>query len=362
MNLMKVSNEVDGDRKLMAHTSRRQFLVALGATAAGAVLPARAAIPPLASFFVVGDTHFFADKTQPDQLDATSASYTARLVDTLNRLPGTEFSEVVGGGKVPVPNGVLHVGDVIDTGDKNGATQLAMQRTEWAAYVAQFGLTGTEGRLKFPVVEIAGNHDAPRGTGHAIEQMAARQRARKNLKGLSKNGLHSSWEWGGIHFVSLGLIVGTDRSVDRKRRYAAMDSLAFLLEDLANTPKDKPLVLMHHVDMVRFTAAKPDADYTKWEWDPADVAAFYQAIKGRRAAIFYGHTHVRNVFRWDGKSTKAADGVAVFNVDNSSHFSSPAQAFFHVEVRGDGLTVREFVTRDGWQTGQWTPQIWQASV
>lgn len=349
-------------RAASARTSRRQFLAALSATAAGAAFPSHAATPPLTSFFVIGDTHFLADKMQPDQLDANSASYTARLVDTLNRLPGTEFSEAVGGGKVPAPAGVLHVGDVIDTGDKNGPTQLAMQRTEWAGFVAQFGLTGTEGRLKFPVVEIAGNHDAPQGTGHAIEQMATRQRARKNLKAISKNGLHASWEWGGVHFASLGLIVGTDRSVDRKRRYAAMDSLAFLLEDLANTPKDQPLVLMHHVDMARYTVAKPDTDYTKWEWDPADVAAFYATIKGRPTAIFYGHTHFRNVFRWDGASIQAKEGVAVFNVDNGAHFSGPAQAFFHVEVRGDGLTVREFETRDGWQTGTWTPQVWRAAV
>ncbi|MSU28187.1 MAG: twin-arginine translocation signal domain-containing protein [Pedosphaera sp.] len=343
--------------------TRRQFLGAVGATvAAGSLNGFAADAAPLASFFVVGDTHFLADKMDPEKLDATSAAYTSRLVDTLNRLPGTEFSEAVGGGKVPAPNGVLHAGDVIDTGDKNGATQLAMQRTEWAGYVAQFGLTGAEGRLKFPVFEVPGNHDSPHGTGHAIEQMAARQRARKGLKAVSKNGLHSSWNWGGVHFITLGLIVGTDRGVARKRRYAAMESLAFLIEDLANTPKDQPLVLMHHVDMARYTVAKPDTDYTKWEWDPADVAAFYAAIKGRRAAIFYGHTHFRNVFRWDGVSTKAADGVAVFNVDNASHFNSPAQAFFHVEVRGDGFTVREFETRDGWETGRWTPQVWKAAV
>lgn len=343
-------------------TSRRQFLAALGVTAAGAAFPARAATPPLTSFFVVSDTHFFADKNQPGQLDANSASYNRQLVDTLNRLPGTAFSEAVGGGTVPVPQGVLHTGDVIDTGDKGGAAHEAMQRTEWAAFAAEYGLTGSEGRLKFPVFEIPGNHDSPHGAGHAIVQMIARQRARKNLKAISKNGLHASWEWGGVHFATLGLIVGTDKSVDRKRRYAASDSLAFLLEDLANTPKDQPLVLMHHVDMARYTVAKPDTDYTKWEWDPADVAAFHAAIKGRRTAIFYGHTHFRNVFRWDGASIQAKEGVAVFNVDNGAHFSGPAQAFFHVEVRGDGLTVREFATTDGWQSGTWTPQVWRAAV
>lgn len=344
--------------------NRRRFLAGGAAALAGACFApgARAATAPLASFFVLGDTHFFADRNEPDRLITISAAYTSRLVDTLNRLPGTAFPGDAGGGTVPAPNGVLHVGDVIDTGDKTGPVQLAMQRTEWAAYVAQFGLTGTEGRLRYPVFEIAGNHDAPQGTGHAIEQIAARQRARRNLKATSRNGVHSSWEWGGVHFVTLGLIVGTDSGVDRKRRYAALDSLAFLKEDLANTPKDRPLVVMHHVDMARYTVAKPGNDFTKWEWDPADVAAFHATIKDRRAAIFYGHTHRREVFRWDGNSTGADTGVAVFNSDNASHFSGPAQAFFHVEIRGDGLLVRECATSDGWLTSNWTPQVWKAAL
>ena len=339
--------------------NRRAFLRQTGLALAATALPGRAAATaPLTSFFVVGDTHFLADKLEPERLDATSAKHTRGLVDTLNRLPGTDIPEAAGGGKVAKPEGVLHVGDIIDTGDKTGATQLAMQRTEWAAYLADF-----DTRLQYPLMEITGNHDAPHGTGLMIEQLAARQRARKNLKAISPNGLHYSWEWGGVHFAALGLIVGTDASVNRKRRYAAMDSLAFLKEDLAaNTTKDQPLVLMHHVDMARYTVEKPDADYTKWEWDPADVKAFHSAIKDRRAAIFYGHTHARNVFRWDGNSTKAANGVAVFNVDNSAHFNSLSQAFFHVEVRGDGMLVREFQTLDGWKTGEWTPQTWKAAL
>lgn len=344
---------------VLKHFSRRAFLQQAGLALGSAALPLRAeSAAPIASFFVVGDTHFLAEKTEPERMDATSAAYTHQLVDTLNRLPGTEISAEAGGGKVPAPNGVLHVGDIIDTGDKTGGVHPAMQRTEWAAYYKEFCT-----RLQHPVMEITGNHDSPHGAGLMIEKLAARQRARKNLKAISPNGLHYSWDWGGVHFAALGLIVGTDKSVNRKRRYAAMDSLAFLQEDLAaNTSKDQPLVLMHHVDMARYTVEKPDTDFTKWEWDPADVKAFHNVIKDRRVAIFYGHTHFRNVFRWDGSSTKAANGVAVFNVDNASHFSGPAQAFFHVEVRGDGLLVREYETKDGWQTGRWTPQTWKATL
>jgi hypothetical protein len=150
--------------------------------------------------------------------------------------------------------------------------------------------------------------------------------------------------------------------VDRKRRYEAGDSLSFLHEVLAHTAKDQPLVLLHHVDVARYTVANPGIDHARLEWDPADVAAFYSAIRGRRAALFHGHTHFRNVFRWDGVSTSAAEGVAVFNVDNSAHFSGLAQAFFHVEIHGTGLTVREYATSDAWQTGAWTRQVWRVSV
>jgi hypothetical protein len=31
-------------------------------------------------------------------------------------------------------------------------------------------------------------------------------------------------------------------------------------------------------------------------------------------------------------------------------------------VRGDGLLVREYETKDGWQTGRWTPQTWKATL
>ena len=69
-NALELLPPTDGNFKSPAHASRRQFLGALGATAAGLALPARAASPPLASCFVIGDTHFFADKTQPDAVTA----------------------------------------------------------------------------------------------------------------------------------------------------------------------------------------------------------------------------------------------------------------------------------------------------
>jgi hypothetical protein len=180
---------------------------------------------------------------------------------------------------------------------------------------------------------------------------------------VSDNGVHYSWDWHGTHFVNLGLIVGTDASVTRKRRYAALDSLTFLIGDLQKHIGDsgRPVVLTHHVDVARYTGpCDPQAAADSKEWDPCDVAAFHAAIKPYRVAgIFYGHTHGRAVFRWDGQSTKADDGLPVFNTDNASHFHSDSQAVFYVESHGGRLLVREYQTKDRWQTGFWTPMSWQ---
>ncbi len=350
---------------LLHSLSRRSFLKTGTAALAGACLPAFAApsTAPLAAFFVIGDTHFRANKDAPDQLDEDSAATTRGLVDTLSRLAGTAIPAEAGGGQVAVPMGVLHVGDLIDSGDKTAPINLAMQHTEWVAYFKEFGLNGTEGRLKYPVMDIIGNHDAPQGKGFMVDQLVPRQRSRQNLKALSSNGLHYSWEWGGVHFAALGLVVGTEASEPRHRRYAAMDSLAFLKEDLTtNVAKDQPLIILHHVDVARYTVEKDGTDYTKWEWDPVDVHAFHAALEGRRVATFHGHTHKRDIQCWDGHSVKAGHGIGIFNVDNSAHFSWPDQAFFYVEVHGDSLLVREYATLDRWKTGTWTPQTWSAPL
>ena len=344
---------------------RRQFLqhsaTALGclsipgfATAAEAE-----ATPPLCSFFVIGDTHMLAVKNQPDLWDEASAHVTRGLIKAMNSLPGTAIPGEAGGGQVRKPEGVVHVGDIVDSGDKSGPVHEAMQRTEWRAYTQSWGLTGSEGLLQFPVMDMAGNHDGPRGTGYIMEQLAARHRSRKGLKSISENGLHYSWDWNGVHCAALGLIVGTDKSVTRKRRYGAMDSLDFLKQDLAaNTAPGQPLLLFHHVDILRYAVEKPKAKIETWEWDPADVQAFHAAIKGRPAAIFYGHTHNRNAYLWDGGGVATKQGIPVFNVDNSCHFHGRNHAFFYVEVRPSAVLVREYATKDTWQSGFWTPQVW----
>jgi predicted phosphodiesterase len=347
--------------------NRRQFLAA---SAAGVGLPAiaGAADPkpkdgPVA-FFLVGDTHYLANQETTAKLDARSEGVTGRLIDVLNRLPGTPIPREAGGGMVLAAHGVIHAGDCIDTGDK---ANVKMQETEWAAFTDGFGLTGKDGKLKVPVYEVHGNHDSPRGDGLAVKKIIERNKSRPDVTNVSKNGVHYSWDWSQVHFVNLGIVVGQVATINRKRRYAPLGSLDFLVSDLKEKvgASGRPVVITHHVDMLRYAQSLPveDKKAEGMEWDPADVQGFHDALRGYNvAAILYGHTHARNVFRWDGSAKRAEKGIPVFNVDNSSHFASLGQAFYYFEIGADRLTVREYQTTDGWKTGSWTPQTWSTAA
>lgn len=350
----------------MTHLSRRDFL-GVSAASAGLALAAKAPEPALdLAFFLVGDTHFLADKADPDKLDPRSADTNRRLIDQLNRLPGTKIPDGAGGGTVATPRGLIHAGDLIDTGDKTGAANERMQRREWAAYAEEFGLTGKDGRLKLPVYEVHGNHDSPPGDGLVVKKIVERNKTRPGLVNVSKNGLHYSWDWGPVHFVNLGIVVGSVKEVTRKRRYNPLDSLAFLVSDLADKvgKSGRPVVLTHHVDVARYsTPPDPEGPASNKEWDPCDVRGYHEALANYNViAILYGHTHARNLFRWDGTTKKAVRGIPVFNVDNSAHFNSAAQAFFYFHLQGEQMTVREHATADRWETGEWTAQSWKFPI
>lgn len=351
-----------------SNLSRRAFLARSGGLiAASCSITAAntwaADSAPLA-FFVGGDTHYLANVDAPTRMAPKSAAVCGRLVDTYNRLPGTAIPAEAGCGTVGKAAGLIHTGDIIDTGDKNGSQQEQMQRTEWAAFVDDYGLTGSDARLKFPVYEVFGNHDAPHGKGLALDKIIERNKKRPGVVNVAQNGLHYSWDWGQAHFINLGLIVGSDQKSPRVARYSALGSLDFLKDDLRDKVGNsgRPIVITHHVDVARYTTpCQSTTPANSKEWDPCDVNAFYEAIRSYNvAAIFYGHTHVRNVFKWDGVSPKATTGLNVFNADNGSHFSGDAQAFFYVEMRDKHLLVREYQTTDGWQTGFFTPQSWTA--
>ena len=361
--------------------NRRRFLQ-LSTSAAGlfALRPlfaaddAGAPISKGASFLLASDTHYLANKEQPDAMDETSREINARLVEWLNKLPGTDIPAEAGGGKVDGVHGVIHSGDLIDSGDKTDAAHDAMQKTEWSAFTSDWGLNGGDGKLRLPVREVWGNHDGPQGKGLVIDQLRERNTRRKDVN-VSANGMHFSWDWNGVHFINVGLIVGALKDVERPRRYASLESLEFLKTDLADRVGDsgRPVVITHHVDVARYCAPLDPELVTKNEWDFADVAAYHEVLtKYRVAAILYGHTHVRKIFPWDGSTPKIpkagepraelAKGIAVFNTDNSGHFKSETQALMYFTVTEKEVVAREFATEDAWVTGTWTPELWRFPV
>jgi hypothetical protein len=351
--------------------TRRQFTTALGcgigAMAAGASARSQAADDkgPVA-FFFVSDTHYFAEKDAPGELAAKSADVTSQLIATLNRLPGEALPKEVGGGRVQSVQAVIHGGDVIDSGDKRGGPHEKMQRTEWDAFAKDYGLTGKEGALKYPVYEIYGNHDGPQGEGLAIDALRERNKTRHGVKAVSESGLHYAWDVGPVHFVNLGIVVSGVKDIGRRRRYNGADSLGFLIEDLeANVGRSgRPVVLTHHIDIARHTSACDlSMPFASREWDSCDVAAFYEAISPYNVvADLYGHTHARQVHTWDGQTMRAESGISVFNVDNSSHFNDKVQSFFYFEIRPDELVAREYRSTDRWQSGSWSPEVWRRKI
>ena len=194
------------------HRVPRRDVLALAAAAACGRAPAAAAPrgddgEPVA-FFVIGDTHYLADAADPSRLDPASAAMTDGLIDALNGLTGSGIPPQAGGGTVRRPCGVIHAGDIIDTGDKQGEAAVRMQRTEIAAFERAMGLDGRDGRLAFPLYEVHGNHDGPQAVGVAIDRIVARNGRRPGIARVSADGLHYSWDAGGVHVVHLGIVVG----------------------------------------------------------------------------------------------------------------------------------------------------------
>jgi hypothetical protein len=350
--------------------SRRDFLVTTASIAA-ATASRRSVAEEFdnqsVAFVLVGDTHYLANKESPGELDPQSAPVNSQLIDMINRLSGTEIATEAGGGRVAALQGVIHAGDLIDSGDKTSPVHEQMQQTEWAGFVSGFGLTGKDGRLKYPIYEVHGNHDGPQGRGVAIDGIVDRNKRRPGIKDVSPNGLHYSWDWGPVHFINLGIVVGQVKESTQRRRYNPLDSLDFLLSDLKANVGDsgRPVVITHHVDIVRYSGPPDPNDPANLsrEWNPCDVHGFYQAIQTFNViAILYGHTHARNVLKWNGTSARTQDGFDLFNVDNSAHFHSDQQALLYFEIKRDALLVREYATTDRWQTANWTPLSWKRAI
>lgn len=203
--------------------------------------------PRALTFFVASDSHFGADGMS--ELNRV-------LVGQMNALPGTEYPPEIGG-RVETPRGLLFTGDTTDNG----------HLVEFDEFEQVYGLTGTEGLLRFPVFEAIGNHDL-----NSESPIKARVTRRHG-------GINYSWDWDGIDFVCL------DMYPDAKTR-------EWFAADLERVPPDRPLIVFFHYSL--------EGPYSNL-WEEADKDAFAKSIAGRNVlAIFHGHEHRVGSYTWRG--------------------------------------------------------------
>ncbi|HSU67117.1 MAG TPA: metallophosphoesterase, partial [Tepidisphaeraceae bacterium] len=238
------------------------------------------------TFFATSDCHY-VEPTRKNNRNESNRN----TIDEMNRITEAKWPAVLGGDAVHAPRGVCVLGDCIDDGDKVvQGTNVSEQQYKF--FVADFGLDGTDGRLKFPVFEGWGNHDGPpigkETHGFSFQaHLKARNQSRLShgrISNLSSNGLHYSWDWDDVHFVQLN-IYPADRQSEGAR-YSAVwhnpqGALEFLKQDLAEKvgTSGRPVVLMSHCGF--------DTDW----WFPVDWRAVYDAVKPYNLVLYvYGHT------------------------------------------------------------------------
>lgn len=316
--------------------------------AIGAVLVACCTLAALSyaagdvTFLVTSDSHY--DAFENEDRNARDRA----TIDHMNAIAKVPWPKELGGGPIGTPRAVLLLGDVIDDGDRmrDGKNQSAQQ---WRHFVADFGLDGTDGRLKYPVLEGWGNHDGPpigrEKHGFSLQAELRRRNRLRKRKGLiahvSQNGLHYSWDWEGVHFVQLNLYPGD--APHPKTRYSPahhhpQQSLAFLKADLkARVGKSgRPVVLVHHYDL----------QGSNW-WHDDERQAYRDAVKDYNVvAVFHGHTGTQ-VYQWKG--------LDVINTGQTEN------GFFVVQIAGPRLRLayrfklgqKTHESRDGTQHREW---------
>jgi len=328
--------------------------------------------PRTIAFMVCGDPQYLAEHSPaPTRLDPLSEEANSRFVEIMNTLPGSELPESMDGGTVNRDlRGLLVVGDLIDSLDKNGGDYPAMQQFEWKRFLTDYGLDGTDGRIRLPVYEFHGNHDGPQGDTFIIDAIIERNKTRPAVTNVSSNGLHYSWDWGPVHLINLGMFVGEGEKRRDEHHYAPRASLEFLRQDLAEQVGEsgRPVIVSHHIHL----------DAPEYDWPAEDLAAYYDTTRDYNVvAIFNGHTHGSppKKRRWDGRRIGPnVDGIDNYDPDDCGaakiHNGQPVglnhgllyiEIVDHAGTDRDQMHVRSYATQDNWETARWD-RLWSKAI
>lgn len=238
------------------------------------------------TFFVGSDSHYGREN---------NAAINRRVIDQMNALPGESLPASIGGGVVRTPRGVAMNGDLLDEGF-NAETAHA----QWSDFCRDYGLTGTDGRLCYPLFEGFGNHDG--GPAKSITRAGIKERnaKRSGLTSVSTNGLHYSWDWDQVHLVQLNLFGGNgpeDVKGVNGREHDPEGALRFLKEDLAKNVGNSGrwVVVFQHFGWL--------GGMSDW-WHADAKERFYEVVKPYHiACLINGHSHGAAFVPWHGLLT-----------------------------------------------------------
>lgn len=266
------------------------------------------------TFFVGSDTHYGREN---------NAAINRRVIDAMNALPGAAFPR--DGGIIPAPRGVVLTGDLLDEGfNKETAPG------NWAELCRDFGLTGLDGRLCYPLYEGFGNHDG--GPLRSLVRAGIRERnkQRVGLTEISPGGLHYSWDWDHVHLVQLNLFGGSgpqDVKGVNGPEHDPEGSLEFLKADLAKHvgSSGRPVVIFQHFAWVGGMA--------DW-WQLEAKERFREVIQPYRiACLINGHSHGASFGPWHEFLTIHAGSTARGEGDSGD--------FMVVRITESELTVAQ---------------------
>ena len=273
-----------------------------GGTAAAATPPVTPSRQPKGgldvTFVVTADLHYGANVDMGLGGIGPITKLLDKEIQQVNTIAGRPWPRGVGG-KVGTPRGVVVAGDITDEGKKE----------QWDLFEKDFGLTGKEGKVKFPVFEFVGNHD--RWTGEYVAAQVA----------LRHGSRHYSWDWDDLHVICVG--EGADD-----------ETLRWIAADLAAAGPNVPVVVSLH-----FSLSGPFSD-SNWFGQGDYHDRFAQTLKGYNViGIFHGHYHASRRYQWRGYD--------VYCVGSAKH---AARYFAVVHVTDKKMTVGSWHWSDapGW--------------
>lgn len=276
------------------------------------------------TFFLFSDVHIGAEdlKANPPVTQEDSLARAKANLNLMRGLVGQPYParpEFAGLdlGSIATPRALIILGDLTD-----GHKEPDRQEQQWISFETLFPARGVSfGDQKVPVFASAGNHDGeivgPQRRGLVKRNREFNQEGR--ISAISTNGVHFALNWNDVHFVNLGLCPADTTDVETPFKYGKtgpgswndpQGGLAFLKDYLSRNvgSSGQPVFLMHHYGFDGFSL-------NDWNWwtlkQRRDLYVLLQ--KYNVAAIFHGHNHHAEHYRWPDPQFHAGDLNFFFN-------------------------------------------------